>query len=210
VSSFGLVEHLSRRTFAIDAVLRDHAAPQVVVLGAGLDARAHRMVELAEADVFEVDHPSTQRYKRRRAADLSVHARSLTYVPVDFERDDLAQRLAESGHDVAKPTMWLWEGVTMYLTRDAVRATLAIMAARSAPSSTIALTYGTRELASRSLVMGPLRPFVKPAFALLGEPLRYLPSPAAIAALVTEQGFAVERDSGALSGIAEHLLVATR
>src|SRR5262245_30616945 len=88
-ASFGVVTHLSRRTLLIDAVVREHAASQVVVLGAGLDARAHRMPELADVAVFEVDHPSTQRYKRRRAAELPVRARSLTYVEVDFERDDL-------------------------------------------------------------------------------------------------------------------------
>src|SRR5690348_8576517 len=77
------------RTVAIDRAVRDAASPQVVILGAGLDGRAWRMPELADADVFEVDHPDSQRDKRERAAALTPTARAIHFVPVDFTRDDL-------------------------------------------------------------------------------------------------------------------------
>ena len=64
------------RTVAIDAAVREHGATQVVVLGAGLDARAWRMPELAGATVVEVDHPASQRDKQRRLGDLTPTARS--------------------------------------------------------------------------------------------------------------------------------------
>ena len=206
----GMVEHISRRTRAIDTVVRDHPTPQLVILGAGLDARAYRLSELEDTAVFEVDHPSTQRYKRKRATGLTLRARSLTYVAVDFERDDLATKLAESGHDTTKPTMWIWEGVTMYLSVDAVRASLAIIAKLSAKGSTIALTYVTPDLASNALRFPSLRVLFRPTLTLIGEPLDYLAYPDDIAAVVRDAGFEIESNQGPLGTFAEHLLVATR
>lgn len=210
VASFGLVPHIVGRTNAIDDVVREQRSPQLVILGAGLDARAHRMPELAGTTVFEVDHPSTQAYKRSRAVAFPIAARAVRYVPVDFERDDLGESLAASGHDVHAPTTWIWEGVTMYLTREAVRATLGMIAARSAEGSRLVLTYGTPEMAVGAGVVRSARPLVKPAFALLGEPLRYLPTPEEMAALLREHGFRVDRDLEPFSTIAERVLVSTR
>jgi methyltransferase (TIGR00027 family) len=146
LASFGLVDHIEMRTLAIDAALREAVEAgvrQLVVLGAGLDARAWRMPELAETRVFEVDHPSTQAYKRARVGARSPAAKDVRFVAVDFAKDSLEAALANAGHDVAAPTFWLWEGVTPYLPREAVRATLAAVAARSAKGSRIAVTYGT-------------------------------------------------------------------
>ena len=77
------------RTIAIDDAVRARLAPQLVILGAGLDGRAWRMAELAEVDVYELDHPASQQDKRERAAGLQPLAKSLRYVPVDFTRDRL-------------------------------------------------------------------------------------------------------------------------
>ena len=96
--------------------MRDAGAPQVVILGAGLDGRAWRMPELRDVTVFEVDHPDSQREKAARAAALLRVAREVRFVPVDFTRDRLDEPLAAAGHDPARPTTWIWEGVVMYLT----------------------------------------------------------------------------------------------
>ena len=148
--SLGLVEHLALRTLAIDRVVAASVAKgadQVVILGAGLDARAWRMDAMARAVVFEVDHPSTQRFKRERLGSRTSageRARAdVRFVEVDFERESLAARLAEAGHDVRRATTWIWEGVTPYLAPEATRATLAIVAVRSAPGSVLAVTYAT-------------------------------------------------------------------
>ena len=80
-------EVIAPRTVAIDDAVRARRVPQLVIVGAGLDDRAWRMPELASADVFEIDHPASQRDKRDRVADLRPLAKSVRFVPVDFTRD---------------------------------------------------------------------------------------------------------------------------
>ena len=206
----GLVPHLVARTRAIDAAIREHPTPQLVVLGAGLDARAHRMEELSKTTVFEIDHPATQRYKRARAGALPTAARELRYVPVDFERDDLACSLDAAGHSPQEPTTWIWEGVTMYLTREAVDETLSAIARRSANGSILLLTYVTPELTVGSAFLRAVRPFVRPAFEVLGEPLRFTATREEMAALASAHGFTVMRDLDPPATVAERVLLAIR
>jgi methyltransferase (TIGR00027 family) len=114
---------------------------QLVLLGAGLDGRAFRLDDIGDSTVFEVDHPSTQQLKRERVARLTPKAGRHVYVPVDFEKDKLADGLERAGHGRGQQTFWIWEGVTPYLTRAAQRATLAAIAERSAAGSRLAMTY---------------------------------------------------------------------
>ena len=101
---------------------------QYVVLGAGLDTFAYRNPHPA-LRVFEVDHPSTQAWKRQRlaAGGIAVPA-SVTFVPVDFESQALAERLEACGFRADQPAWFSWLGVSMYLTRATVMATLAFVA----------------------------------------------------------------------------------
>lgn len=107
-----------------DAVAR--GVPQYVVLGAGLDTFAYRNPYPLEAlRVFEVDHPDTQLWKRQLLDRERIPApASLTFVPVDFERQSFAEALAGSGFEVERPAFFSWLGVTPYLTLEAFRATL--------------------------------------------------------------------------------------
>lgn len=157
----GRVKMMVPRTVALDAAIRDAASPQLVILGAGLDGRAWRMPELADTIVFEVDHPDSQRRKRERAASLKLAARDLRFVPVDFTRDRLEDALVAAGHDPARPTTWLWEGVVMYLERADIEATLRVVEARSAPGSHLVVLYTSPSLirTAAGLVLG-----------LVGEP----------------------------------------
>lgn len=144
---FGLAEHLELRTALLDRELQaaiEQGCRQVVLLGAGLDARAHRLPFLSEVTLFEVDHPATQAWKRRRAPTGSGFARELRYVPVDFTRDRLQDCLSRAGHDPSVKSAWILEGVTMYLPREALRETLAQVGARSPAGSRLLLTYLTR------------------------------------------------------------------
>jgi methyltransferase (TIGR00027 family) len=103
---------------------------QIVILGAGLDTFALRNPHAAlGVQVFEVDHPATQIWKRDRLArsGLDVPA-SLTFVPVDFERESLAQALAAAGFAAGRTAFFVWLGVVPYLTRDAILATLRYIA----------------------------------------------------------------------------------
>ena len=165
--------------------MRDTNAAQVVILGAGLDGRAWRMPELADATVFEVDHPDTQRDKRTRAASLRPFARDVRFVSVDFTKDSLADALAAAGHDPSVPTTWIWEGVVMYLTRKEIEATMKVVAARSAPSSTLAIVYVARS---------PLYWLVGFLVRRLGEPFRSAFTAAQMASLLEPFGFDVVLD----------------
>jgi len=175
------------RTVAIDEAVRETANRQVVILGAGLDGRAFRMNELRDAVVFEVDHPDTQREKVARAAALAPVAREVRYVPVDFTRDRLDEKLTAAGHDPTRPTTWIWEGVVMYLTKAEVEATLAIIARRSAARSRLVIAYATP---------GLILPLVRMLVRRLGEPFRSVYSEAEMKAALAAHGFAVTRDDG--------------
>jgi methyltransferase (TIGR00027 family) len=132
------------RVSAIDAQLEAGVAAgckQLVILGAGLDTRALRMPALASVEVFEVDHPTTQAYKRRKTSNLRPLSRSLHFVPVDLERSSLNERLSEAGFRPNEPTVWIWEGVVMYLTDDALRRTLEQIAGGSTAESLLLVTY---------------------------------------------------------------------
>jgi methyltransferase (TIGR00027 family) len=103
---------------------------QLVVLGAGLDTFAYRNPYGDRLAVFEVDHPQTQAWKRRRLAETGIAIpASLRYAPVDFERDDLMAALATAGFDASKRSFFTWLGVVPYLTRPAIHQTLRQIAA---------------------------------------------------------------------------------
>lgn len=216
-------EVLVPRTIAIDEAVRDRAAGQLVILGAGLDTRAWRLAGLAHTDVWEVDHPASQQDKRARlaeaaqelrrqesgrpeagrgpAADLPCTARSVRFVPVDFAVDDLGDGLGSAGHDGAAPTTWLWEGVIPYLTRAEMRATLAALARRSAPGSSLILNY---QAPSVKAAAGRLLTRVIGSSATSGEPWRSLWKPSRMAAALAEHGLRVASDEDLL-GLARAL-----
>jgi len=184
-----MADMIGLRTAAIDAAVRDaiaEGARQLVILGAGYDGRAWRLSELAGVQVFEVDHPATQAEKKPRVAELPPAKGIVTFVPVNFERDALGDALERAGHDRSAATCWLWEGVVMYLTRDAMRATLAGVAERSAPGSTLIVNYHT---ARRGWIAQLI-------FRLIGEPQISSWTPDEMAADLRAAGFAVREDSG--------------
>ena len=184
-----MADMMALRTSAIDAAVRDaiaDGATQLVILGAGYDGRAWRLSELAGVQVFEVDHPATQAEKKPRVAELPPAKGIVTFVPVNFERDALGDALERAGHDRSAATCWLWEGVVMYLTRNAMRATLAGVAERSAPGSTLIVNYHT---ARRGWIAQLI-------FRLIGEPQISSWTPDEMAADLRAAGFAVREDSG--------------
>jgi methyltransferase (TIGR00027 family) len=181
----GRARMMAVRTVAIDAEVRAASAPQLVILGAGFDGRAWRMPELRDVVVFEVDHPDTQRDKRARAAALPQIAREVRFLPVDFTRDRLDQKLSAAGHDPRQPTTWIWEGVVMYLTRSEIEATLAIIAERSTPGSRLIVAYAAP---------GWMVPLVRIILRRVGEPFRSVFRPPALKALLAASGFTVLRD----------------
>jgi methyltransferase (TIGR00027 family) len=161
---------------------------QYIILGAGLDSFAYRSPFARQVQVYEVDRPATQRWKRAAldAARIGVPG-TVTFVPVDFEADSLAGALASGGLDLSRPALVSWLGVTMYLTRQAVGQALAELAGL-APGSEIIADY---------MLPAPLRDsdgstyaeLVMPSAAAGGEPWRTFLRPEEMSALLAEHGF---------------------
>ncbi|MFO0748951.1 MAG: class I SAM-dependent methyltransferase [Myxococcota bacterium] len=113
---------------------------QYVILGAGLDTFAERRTELAaRMRVFEIDAPETQAWKRRRLVEVGLGIPQwLALVPVDFERgESWLARLAASGFDASEPAVVASTGVSMYLTKEAIAATLREVASLAAGSTLV-------------------------------------------------------------------------
>ncbi|MBI2855689.1 MAG: SAM-dependent methyltransferase [Chloroflexi bacterium] len=134
------------RTKHIDSVLKERleeGIDQLVILGAGYDSRPYQFRDLLEGvKVFEVDHPGTQARKRKGVIKLlGSLPHWVTFVPVDFNVERLESKLPPSGYDPSKKTFFIWEGVSMYISPEAVNETLAFVRDRSAPGSSIILEY---------------------------------------------------------------------
>jgi len=135
----GLYEYIIARTAYFDELfanaLKEYT--QIILLGAGYDSRAYRFPVVGK--VFEVDAPFTQERKisilRANGIDLS----NTKFVPVDFEKDDLFARLTESGYDFGQQTLFLWEGVVLYLYPETVDSTLRAIKQNS--SGVLAFDY---------------------------------------------------------------------
>jgi len=122
----GLYEYIIARTTYFDGLFANaikDGIPQIVILGAGYDSRAYRFGS-GTTKIFEVDATFTQERKISILKANGIDCGKVSFVPVDFEKDDMFLRLEERGHDLAQLTYFLWEGVSFYLTPDAVRATL--------------------------------------------------------------------------------------
>jgi methyltransferase (TIGR00027 family) len=121
----------SRSRVAEDAltIAVDAGATQLVVLGAGLDTLAYRTQLAGRLRIFEVDHPATQARKREMlAAAMIAVPETLSFVAVDFEREELSENLQAAGFRPAARSFFSWLGVVPYLTEAAIFSTLGYMA----------------------------------------------------------------------------------
>jgi methyltransferase (TIGR00027 family) len=168
----------------------DRGVGQYVILGAGLDTFAQRRPELASRlRVFEVDQPEPQAWKRRRLIELGFGVPDwLRFVPVNFEAgNDWWQRLTAAGFDAAEPAVVVSTGVSMYLTKEAIAATLRQVAAL-APGSTFVMTF----MLPLDLVEPALRAaveFAEKGARASGTPFISFFTPAEMLAFARECGF---------------------
>ncbi|MCL2790203.1 MAG: class I SAM-dependent methyltransferase [Desulfobulbus sp.] len=169
---------------------RQRGVDQYVVLGAGLDTFAcrHAAVDNGGLRIFEVDHPDTQAWKRQslRLAGIAV-PNHCTFVPMDFEHQTLAEGLRQSGFDLSRPAFFSWLGVVMYLTADAIDATLLTVAA---------LPTGSGIVFDYMVVPELLSPAARAVFdrlasqvATAGEPFQTFFTPPLLASHLRELGF---------------------
>jgi len=142
----GFHEFFLARTRYIDDFLLEsigNGLEQLVVLGAGYDSRAYRFDELkSKVKIFEVDHPATQNVKKEKLKEifkkLPAH---VTYVPVDFQKENLGSSLARNGYDNRLRTLFIWEGVTMYIDSESVDKTLLFISKNSGQGSSVIFDY---------------------------------------------------------------------
>jgi methyltransferase (TIGR00027 family) len=145
-ASPGGYEYFIARTAYLDEVveraLREDI-PQIVFLGAGYDTRAFRFADLIQKTrLFELDVPATQMHKRALLAEAGVAApAALTFVPIDFNRESLPEKLAEAGYAADKKTLFIWEGVSYYLPAETVDEVLHFIRESSAAGSILCLDY---------------------------------------------------------------------
>jgi methyltransferase (TIGR00027 family) len=186
---------VARTRFIDDAVgaALEGQVEQFVVLGAGFDSRPYRLSGLRDTTVFEVDHPDTLRRKR------SVLKRALGRVPdhvrlvaTDFEEGDLERAMAAAGYREPARTLFLWEGVTNYISEAAVDATLR-WCARAAPGSKLVFTYVERSvLDDPQSFYGADKIFA--ALAAAGEEWTWGIEPAALPDFLALRGLSLEQD----------------
>lgn len=170
---------------------------QYVILGAGLDTFAYRNpYPASRLRVFEVDHPSTQAWKRKQldAAEIAIPF-ALTFVPVNFETQTLAAQLRLAGFRTDEPTFFSWLGVTMYLTPEVVMATMTFIASATRGGGGIVFDYMTpmsREGIFRRLRLRLLTCWL----AAVGEPWRSFFDADVLTRELKEIGFANIADMG--------------
>ena len=141
----GFHEHLISRTRFIDDLVNASAASgveQYVILGAGYDTRAHRLELPPALKIFEVDQPEVQARKRSKLPKELPNSENVTYVGIDFNHQSLTEQLLAAGFDQSKSTVFTLEGVSQYITKEAVTSTIKELAALTKKtSSTFFISY---------------------------------------------------------------------
>ena len=189
---------VARTRFIDDAAetALNEGVEQVVILGAGFDARAYRLAAMRHVPVFEMDHPSTSATKRAAVeAGLGSVPSLVRFVAVDFNSGSWHSAMISSGYDPHHRTLFIWEGVTNYLTDGAVDAILR-WCAKAAAGSKVLFTY------IHSRVLDEPRAFdgTDRLFATLGaasERWTFGLDPSSLASFLAERGLILEADVGA-------------
>jgi methyltransferase (TIGR00027 family) len=173
-------------------------AEQLVILGAGYDSRPYRFADrLAGVRVFEVDHRATSTAKQAKIGALvDKTPANVAYVAVDFAVDKLADKLLGCGYRTARPTVFLWEGVTPYLNLEAVDAILGFAMASAAPGSAIVFDYVLRSVVEGTCTLhGAANEFAK--MSRTSEPLTFGIDEGQAPAFLASRGFGNVVDVGA-------------
>lgn len=137
--SESVVDLIVARTLYFDHII-ERVKPQVeqfVILGAGYDTRAYGMFDQHELQFYEVDQSSVQDHKRKWLAMGGISSEHVKFVTVDFDSEDVFQKLLQSGYDSKLKTLFLWEGVTLYLSEANVRKMIKSIRSKAAPGSTL-------------------------------------------------------------------------
>jgi len=169
---------------------------QVVILGAGFDCRFYRLPGIRSVAAFEVDHPATIATKVSRLRGLLEKLlANVRFVEIDFDRQSLAETLQNAGFDSVQPSIFVWEGVTNYLTASAVDAVLRYVA-KCASGSRLVFTYVHRDALNGSGKFPDAARIISNV-SKLGEPWTFGLIPEELSSYLRERGLELNRDEGA-------------
>ena len=197
----GFHEHLISRTRFIDDLIKKSISEQVeqyVILGAGYDSRAYNLKLPSGLKIFEVDQPEVQEIKLSKLPDEIPNSENITYVSVDFNYQSLKNQLLNSGFDKSKSTIYTLEGVSQYITREALNSTLSELALLTPNSNaTFFMSYVNRLLREDPKAcfgIGYSKPeraakFITNGAAKVGEPWISLYSSKEIEDLLSQNSF---------------------
>jgi methyltransferase (TIGR00027 family) len=189
----GAIEFITARERYILKACLSEGLDQVVILGAGFDTRAYRVAGIEQTRVFEVDHPTTQEVKLKRLKKvIDPLPDHVTFIPVDVDTDTLAERLLASSYNEQGKTLFIWQGLTMYLTPKGIDSSLAFITNHSGPDSAVIFDYFYNETL-RDMKMKTTRRITR----AIGERLIFGIDEGQVEPFLTRRGFRDVRNADA-------------
>tara|TARA_B100000965_G_C19584528_1_gene755094 strand:- start:187 stop:1095 length:909 start_codon:yes stop_codon:yes gene_type:complete len=202
----GFHEHLISRTKFIDELVEKSSIDgieQYVILGAGYDSRAHRLELPSSLRIFEVDQPEVSDIKLSKLPKELPNSENVTYVDVDFSHQSLTERLMDAGFEIGKSTLFTLEGVSQYITKEAVSSSIKEMAALTKDTSSIFFMSYVDELLDQNpeACFGKGYPnpakkanLIKGLSAKVGEPWISFYSDEEIESLLLQNGYSIDKN----------------
>tara|TARA_Y100000768_G_C23953271_1_gene671379 strand:+ start:872 stop:1780 length:909 start_codon:yes stop_codon:yes gene_type:complete len=202
----GFHEHLISRTKFIDELVEKSSVDgieQYVILGAGYDSRAHRLELPSSLRIFEVDQPEVSDIKLSKLPKELPNSENVTYVDVDFSHQSLTERLMDAGFKIGKSTLFTLEGVSQYITKEAVSSSIKEMAALTKDTSSIFFMSYVDELLDQNpeACFGKGYPnpakkanLIKGLSAKVGEPWISFYSDEEIESLLLQNGYSIDKN----------------
>ena len=202
----GFHEHLIARTKFIDELIQKSAVngtKQYVILGAGYDSRAHRLELPSSLKIFEVDQPEVSDNKLAKLPKELPNSDNVTYVNIDFSYQSLTEQLIGAGFDQKKSTIFTLEGVSQYITKEAVSSTIKELASLTRDTNSIFFMSYVDELLDKNpeACFGEGYPnpakkasLIKGLSAKVGEPWISFYNGAEIEDLLSQNGYSIEEN----------------
>jgi len=202
----GFHEHLISRTKFIDELIQKSAVngtEQYVILGAGYDSRAHRLELPSSLKIFEVDQPEVSDNKLAKLPKELPNSDNVTYVNIDFSYQSLTEQLIGAGFDQKKSTIFTLEGVSQYITKEAVSSTIKELASLTRDTNSIFFISYVDELLDKNpeACFGEGYPnpakkasLIKGLSAKVGEPWISFYNGAEIEDLLSQNGYSIEEN----------------
>lgn len=187
---------IARVRYFDDFIIRsvDEGLEQLVILGAGFDSRLYRIDGLKKIRAFEVDHPATQALKTEKIKKIfGLLPDHVVYVPADLAKESLGQKLLEKGYDRSLKTLFIMEGLLMYLAPETVDEIMSFIVKNSGKGSAILFDYYIQSVVDGSCVLEAGRN-IHDQLVQLGEPLKFGIKEGTVVAFLEARGFSDARN----------------